>query len=66
MLITKQTLRVWYLIRGVEVKRLSSELKVPGSNSGYPLSLADETQYGLIPSSDARNAPLNIPFVLNL
>ncbi len=66
MLITKQTLRVWYLIRGAVVKRLSPKLKVPGSNPGHPLRLADETQYGRIPSGDARSAPLNMPFVLNL
>ncbi len=61
MLITKQTLRVWYLIRGAEVKRLSSELRVPGSNPGHPLRLADETQYGLIPSGDARSTINKIP-----
>ncbi len=54
---------MWCLIRGVEVKRLSSELRVPGSNSGHPLRLADETKYGFLRSGDPGNDQLEMSFV---
>ncbi len=54
---------VWCLIRGAELKRLSSELKVPGSNPGHSLRLADDTKYGFVGSGDPDNDQLEMSFV---